>query len=81
MNQPEPHQSKDNTMSDRPCNYCTFQQMKRTGHHIANPKQREDLWDAEMRKENLPTGDGVVVVNKQGEFASWFMELPSHCCC
>lgn len=64
-------------MSDRECNYCTWQRLKERGYRIATPKERL-VWD----KPGQPlSGTGVVIVSQKGKFARWFMELPNHCCC
>lgn len=65
-------------MSD--CNYCRFQQMKRRGCHVATAQEAKRLWEAEEGFTKA-FGDGVVIVDKEGAFAAWLMELPTHCCC
>ncbi len=67
-------------MSDRPCNFCDWQQMKRRGCRRATKADRERLWDKDEEFDDA-FGPGVLIVNKDGEFACWFMELPDHCCC
>ena len=67
-------------LSDRICNYCSWQSMKRQGYRKATPAERKKLWESDPEFE-ATFGAGVVIVNKKGEFACWFMELPDHCCC
>ena len=56
--------------------------MKKKGYKIATAKQRKELWDKDNSVEfSLAFSPGTVMVNKEGEFASWMMELPKHCCC
>ncbi len=67
-------------MSDRPCNFCDWQRMKEEGCRRATKADRTRLWEEDKEFDDA-FGPGVLVVNKAGEFACWFMELPSHCCC
>ena len=57
------------------CNYCRWQRYKAKGYRIAT---REE---AQKEFGESGGGGGVVVVNKDGEFVAWFMELPERCCC
>jgi hypothetical protein len=38
------------------------------------------LWE-KNEKFDSAMGAGVVIVDKDGNFAAWFMELPDRCCC
>jgi len=62
------------------CNFCTFRAMKRRGCHSASRAEREALWE-KNEKFDSALGAGVVIVDKDGNFAAWFMELPDRCCC
>jgi len=77
-------------MSDRPCNYCSFQKIKSRAK--ADKKKVTVLRDARwgMGGVNIYVHPPKVDVSKlsdgeDGErrqyFVAWFMELPSHCCC
>lgn len=64
------------------CNYCRYQRYKKKGYKIATSKERKKTWDKDIEKEFIERfGHGVVIVNKEGKFVSWFMELPKYCCC
>lgn len=54
--------------------------MKKRGCRIATEEERKTLWEAEDRF-TAAFGPGVVMVDKDGKLAAWFMELPDHCCC
>ena len=63
------------------CNYCNYRRMLRQGCRIATPQERKDLWDKDSKEFTASMGTGVVMVDKDGKFASWFMELTNHCVC
>ena len=64
------------------CNYCSYMSMKRRGYRKATSKERKKLWDTETSDEfRAAFGAGIVMVDEEGKFASWMMEVPSHCCC
>ena len=67
-------------MSDRPCNFCNWQRMKKRGCKRATAAQRKRIWD-DGKAFNAAFGPGVLIVDKEGKFACWFMELSDHCCC
>jgi hypothetical protein len=60
------------------CNYCDWQDMKRRGYKKATAEQRREVWD---KKGEPYTGAGVVIVDRAGKFAAWFMSLSDHCVC
>lgn len=70
-------------MSDRPCNFCNWQRMKKEGgYRRATRADRIVMAEWESDEEFCEAfPSGVVIVDKDGKFASWFAELPSHCCC
>ena len=65
------------------CNYCTYRRYLVKGYRKATAKERKKLWDDKKGTKEFTQefGTGVIIVNQAGEFVSWFMELPSHCCC
>lgn len=69
------------------CNYCKWHAMKgaRKGYRIAQASERAKVWDnAEQRKGgkfSQTFGSGVVIVDREGNFVCWFMELPERCAC
>ena len=69
-------------MSDRPCNFCDWQRMEQRGCRRATAAERKQLWEEEEDEAfNQAFDSGVVIVDKDGKFACWFMALPDHCCC
>jgi len=71
------------------CNYCTYQSMLKRGCRKATEAERKKVWNTQKDKNKADQdadfekafGPGVVIVDKDGNFASWFMELPDHCVC
>ena len=60
--------------------------MKEDGCRRATRDEHRALWETEETADVVDAftasfGSGVTIVDKDGKFASWFMELPSHCCC
>lgn len=67
------------------CNYCTYRNMLKKGYRKATTEERKHLWDNETDKTtpefHNTFGPGVVIVDQNGKFVAWLMELPNHCCC
>ncbi len=64
------------------CNFCSWQRLKASGFRRATNVERKTLWDDEDNDDFAEAfGEGIVIVDKDGKFSCWFMELPSHCCC
>ena len=63
------------------CNYCDWQRLKGLGYRKATEDERKILWDTDDPSFGEQMGAGVVIVDKHGKFAAWFMELPDHCTC
>ena len=64
------------------CNFCKWQRLKKDGCHRATRTERKHLWDDEANDDfRQAFGGGIVIVDRNGKFSSWFMELPAHCCC
>lgn len=56
-----------------PCNYCTYNRIKRREERVGNAVILEghDLYV-------VPTGDKL---DKKKHHVAWFMELTDYCCC
>jgi len=81
-------------VSDRPCNYCNYEMMKR---HARQDKQRLVVMPSDPNKKYYLGGVEVYRFPKSqwttAEFKAlkpaarehwwvcWFMALPDHCCC
>lgn len=74
-------------MSDRPCNYCEWQRMKRRpGYAIASDEDVAQMRHDDARELRALMRDGWTIVVARDErdrvsFRCAFMELPDHCCC
>lgn len=69
-------------MSDRPCNYCEYQQILRRA------KEKYKVARVVSTKPSIYTLGGVDVFvhpkstrPTQEHFVAWFMMLPEHCMC
>jgi len=62
------------------CNWCHWQRMKKKGYKIATREEAKKAWKS-SDDFNKAFGHGVTILDADGNFACWFMELPERCCC